>query len=132
VQPVREEWAGQILYHEAGSQLTVWPPAHSGLSARTFDVTRHQLIALGIVCSFTSFRSTRYVSKKQCFISDSRIWFLFDPWTRDQDWVKKSGSASGSGMNNPDLQEKFFWVKILNFFDADPGSGMGKIQIYPG
>jgi hypothetical protein len=27
---------------------------------------------------------------------------------------KKSGS--GSGMNNPD-----FWVKILKFFDADPG-----------
>jgi hypothetical protein len=38
---------------------------------------------------------------------------------------KKSGS--GSGMNNPDhisesLEiETIFWVKILKFFDADPG-----------
>jgi hypothetical protein len=37
---------------------------------------------------------------------------------------KKSGS--GSGMNNPDhiseSLEKSFWVKILKFFDTDPGS----------
>ena len=59
----RVEWTGQILYHEAGkSQLTVWPPAHSRLSARTFDVSHNQLIALGIVCSFTAFRSSRLVS----------------------------------------------------------------------
>jgi hypothetical protein len=36
-------------------------------------------------------------------------------------------SASGSGMNNPDhifeLRNHFFGVKILKFFDADPGSG---------
>jgi hypothetical protein len=36
---------------------------------------------------------------------------------------KKSGS--GSGMNNPDhiskSLETIFWVKILKFFDADPG-----------
>jgi hypothetical protein len=41
---------------------------------------------------------------------------------------KKSGS--GSGMNNPDhISESIkcnFWVKILKFFDVDPGSGMGK------
>jgi hypothetical protein len=34
-------------------------------------------------------------------------------------------SASGSGMNNPDhiflSLETIFWVKILKFFDADPG-----------
>jgi hypothetical protein len=40
---------------------------------------------------------------------------------------------SGSGMNNPDhiseSLETNFWVKILKFFDADPGSGMEKIQI---
>jgi hypothetical protein len=39
---------------------------------------------------------------------------------------KKSGS--GSGMNNPDhiseSLETIFWVKILKFFDADPGSGI--------
>jgi hypothetical protein len=36
-------------------------------------------------------------------------------------------------MNNPDHMseslETIFWVKILKFFDADPGSGMEKIQI---
>jgi hypothetical protein len=34
-------------------------------------------------------------------------------------------SGSGSGMNDPDqISESFetiFWVKILKFFDADPG-----------
>jgi hypothetical protein len=34
-------------------------------------------------------------------------------------------SGSGSGMNNPDhiseSLETIFWVKILKFFDADPG-----------
>ncbi len=43
---------------------------------------------------------------------------------------KKSGS--GSGMNNPDhISEslvKIDWVKILKFFDADPGSEMEKIR----
>jgi hypothetical protein len=41
--------------------------------------------------------------------------------------------GSGSGMNNPDhiseSLEAFFWVKILKFFDADPGSEMEKIWI---
>ncbi len=43
---------------------------------------------------------------------------------------KKSGS--GNGMNNPDhISESLktiFWVKILKFFDANPGSGMEKIR----
>jgi hypothetical protein len=47
---------------------------------------------------------------------------------------KKLGS--GSGMNNPDhiseSLETIFWVKILKFFDADPGSGMEKIRIRDG
>jgi hypothetical protein len=41
---------------------------------------------------------------------------------------KKSGSVSA--MNNPDhisdSIETIFWVKILKFFDADPGSAMEK------
>jgi hypothetical protein len=58
------------------------------------------------------------------------------------------GKKSGSGMNNPDhiseSLETIIWVKILEFFDADPdprsgiflnldpGSGMEKIRdIYP-
>jgi hypothetical protein len=36
-------------------------------------------------------------------------------------------------MSNPDhifeSVETIFWVKILKFFDAAPGSGMEKIQI---
>jgi hypothetical protein len=44
---------------------------------------------------------------------------------------KKSGF--GSGMNNPDhvseSLETIFGVKILKFFEADPGSGMEKIRI---
>jgi hypothetical protein len=36
-----------------------------------------------------------------------------------------------SGMNNPDhiskILETLFWVKMLKFFDADPGSYMEKI-----
>jgi hypothetical protein len=39
-------------------------------------------------------------------------------------------------MNNPDhiseSLETVFWVKILKFFDADPGSGMEKIRIRNG
>jgi hypothetical protein len=37
-------------------------------------------------------------------------------------------------MNNPDhISESLeAWVKILNFFDADPGSGMEKIRIKDG
>jgi hypothetical protein len=41
------------------------------------------------------------------------------------------GKKSGSGMNNPDniseSLKKFFGLKILKFFDEDPGSGMEKI-----
>jgi hypothetical protein len=44
---------------------------------------------------------------------------------------KKSGSRSG--MDNADhiseRLEKNFWVKILKFFDADPGSRMEEIRI---
>jgi hypothetical protein len=43
------------------------------------------------------------------------------------------GKKSGSGMNNPDhvseSLETIFWVKILKFFDADPGSDKEKIRI---
>jgi hypothetical protein len=39
-------------------------------------------------------------------------------------------------MNNPDHVSQslitIFWVKILKFFDVDPGSGMEKIRIRDG
>jgi hypothetical protein len=59
----------------------------------------------------------------------------FDLWIRDPGWVQTQNPdpRSGSGMNNPDHNSErlktIFWVKILKFFDADPGSGMEKIQI---
>jgi hypothetical protein len=44
---------------------------------------------------------------------------------------KKSGS--GSGMNKPIhisvSLETIFWLEILEFFNADPGSGIKKIRI---
>jgi hypothetical protein len=54
---------------------------------------------------------------------------LFDPWIRDGK-NQDPDPVSGSGLNNPDhiseSLETVFWVKILKFFDADPG---GKIRI---
>jgi hypothetical protein len=70
--------------------------------------------------------------------SGSGIWCLFDPWIRDQGWVKNPDPGSGSGMNSPDhisqSLETIFWVKIFEFFNSDTGwkkfgSGMEKIRI---
>ncbi len=66
-----------------------------------------------------------------------------DPlWLRDPGWVKSQDQdpESESGIKNPahisDSLETIFCVKIIKFFDADPGigmekfgSGMGKIWI---
>jgi hypothetical protein len=46
----------------------------------------------------------------------SGIRCLFDPWIRDPDHI--SGEL-----------RKFFWVKILKFFDAESRSGKEKIRI---
>jgi hypothetical protein len=58
-----------------------------------------------------------------CSVADPGSGAFFDPWIRNPGWVKKSGS----GMNKPDhiseSLETSFWVKILKFFYADPGSG---------
>ncbi len=47
---------------------------------------------------------------------------------------KQPDSGSGSEMNNPDYisesLETIFWVKILKFFDANPGRK--KIRIWDG
>jgi hypothetical protein len=57
----------------------------------------------------------------------SGIRCLFDLWIRDPGWVKNQDPdpGSGSGINNPDhiseSLEIIFWVKILEFFDADSG-----------
>jgi hypothetical protein len=63
----------------------------------------------------------------QCCGSGSGIRCLFDPWIRDPGKVKNQDPDPGSGsmMNNPshfsESGETIFWVKILKFFDADPG-----------
>ncbi len=68
----------------------------------------------------------------QCCGSGSMIRCLFDPligWSA-------MGKKSGSRMNHPDhISESLktiSWVKILKFFDADPGFGMVKIRIRDG
>jgi hypothetical protein len=75
-------------------------------------------------------RTVGAVTRKQCCGSGSGIRCLFDPWIRG--WVKKSGSESGSRIRDEQPRimdhvsenlETIVWVKILKFFDADPGSG---------
>jgi hypothetical protein len=54
---------------------------------------------------------------------------LFDPGI----WVRYKIRIPGSGMKSPDhisgSLETIFRIKILKFFDADPGSGMEKSLI---
>jgi hypothetical protein len=66
--------------------------------------------------------------------SGSGIGCLFDPWIRDG---RKSASGSGIRDEQPgsyflELRNHFFaflGVKILKFFDEDPGSGMETVRI---
>ncbi len=72
---------------------------------------------------------SRFLDQEQC--CGSGIQCLFDLWIWDPEWVKNQDPDPGSGMNNPDhISESLktiFWVQILYYFDADPGSGMEKI-----
>ncbi len=71
----------------------------------------------------------------------SGIRCLFDPWIRDPGWVESQHPDPGSGIRDLgsgirdeqlgsyflELGNHFFGflgVKILKFFDADPGSGI--------
>ncbi len=66
--------------------------------------------------------------------SGSGIRCLFDPWNRDPGWVESQHPDPGSGIRDEqpgsyflELRNHFFGflgVKILKFFDADPGSGI--------
>jgi hypothetical protein len=53
----------------------------------------------------------------------------------DPGWVEISGSRSGNRIRDEQPGSYYrelrnnFWVKILKFFDADPGFGMEKIRI---
>jgi len=59
----------------------------------------------------------------QCCGSGSGIRCLFDPWIRDPGWVEVSIRIRDEqpGSYFLELRNHFFWVKILKFFDADPG-----------
>jgi hypothetical protein len=62
------------------------------------------------------------------------LYAFFDPWIRDG---RKSASGSGIREEQPgsyflELRNHFFaffGVKILKFFDEDPGSGMETVRI---
>jgi hypothetical protein len=76
---------------------------------------------------FISIRIHKTYIIEQC--SGSGIRCLFDPWNRDRGWVKNQDPDPGSEMNIPDhISESFektiFGLKILKFFDSDPGSGI--------
>ncbi len=59
-------------------------------------------------------------------------------WPLDPGWIKNQDPDPGSesGTNNPDhisdtgSLETIFWVKILEFSDSDPGSGIENIRIW--
>jgi hypothetical protein len=65
-------------------------------------------------------RDQRFDFDKIISIDRAIYFYSIDPWH----------------MNNPDhiseSLETIFWVKILKFFYADPGSGMEKIRIRDG
>jgi hypothetical protein len=46
----------------------------------------------------------------------SGAFLSFDPWIQDPGWVKSQPRSYFSELRNP-----FFLVKILKFFDTDPG-----------
>ncbi len=78
-----------------------------------------------------------------CFFSVLRIRIRdpvpFWPLEPGSGMGKKLGSGSGirdlgwtTRIIFPRAYKPFLWVKILEFFDADPGSGMGTIRIRDG
>jgi hypothetical protein len=64
----------------------------------------------------------------------SGIGCLFDPWIRDPGWEKVSIRIRDEQPGSYFLELRnhffsFFGVKILKFFDEDPGSGMETVRI---
>ncbi len=73
-------------------------------------------------------------SRFQCCGSGSGIGCLFDPWIRNPGWEKVSIRIQDEqpGSYFLELRNHFFaflGVKILKFFDEDPGSGMETVRI---
>jgi hypothetical protein len=64
----------------------------------------------------------------------SGIGCLFDPWIQDPGWEKVSIRIRDEQPGSYFLELRnhffaFFGVKILKFFDEDPGSGMETVRI---
>ncbi len=74
---------------------------------------------------FWCWLAARFNPLLQCCGSGSEIRCLF--WPLDPGSGMGEKSRSGSGMNildhTSESLETIFWVKILKFFNADPGSG---------
>ncbi len=84
---------------------------------------------------FFSLLLSSWFCYSQCCWSGSGIWCIFS-WIPDprSGMGKKSGSGSGIWIRDEQPGSYFrelgnlFWGKILQFFDADPGSGMEKFS----
>jgi hypothetical protein len=60
------------------------------------------------------------------FFSPLSFGAVFGSGIRDPGSGMGKNQDPGSGINIPDPQH---WLKILKFFDADPGSGVETVQI---
>jgi hypothetical protein len=78
---------------------------------------------------FNASREVIKITINQCCGSRSGIRCLFDPWIRDPGWVNIRIRDEQPGSYFRELAIKIiFWVKILKFFNGDPGSGMEKYE----
>jgi hypothetical protein len=71
-------------------------------------------------------KNMSYIEDRQDFhisfhCCGSGIRYLFDPWIRDSGWVKVRIRDEQPVSYFIELRKPFFGVKILKFFDADPG-----------
>ncbi len=83
-----------------------------------------------------TWNARRQKIKKQCFGSGSGIRDPVPFWPLDPGWVESQHPDPGSRIQDEqpgsyflELRNHFFGVKILKFFDADPGSGMETVRI---
>jgi hypothetical protein len=106
------------------------------------------ILSIGVYCMVQTTRFFRFYAGSRYRISAptssslSSIFSVADPgsgkffWPLDPGWVKSQNPDPDPGWTTriifPRAYKPFFWVKILKFFDADPGSGMEKIRIWDG
>jgi hypothetical protein len=102
------------------------PPCETSISQGKFSVLQGERIttersesAPSRRCARTGYFTLNNTATQCC---GSGIQCLFDPGSG---MGKNPDLGTASGMNNPDhfleILETTFWVKILKFFDADPG-----------